>query len=112
MRDAKVIPHIHIAELYEIEARVLKQTVRMNRNCFSDDFMYELTDAEIEELVSLNAIPSKRYLSGAFQFAFTEKGVAMLANVLNGKRAIDIINHYATIYYAQKDAGNTSRSLK
>jgi len=90
IRDEKVILDVHLAELYEVETRVLKQAVRRNRDRFPDDFMYELTDDEIEYVVSQNVIPSKRHLGGAVPFAFTENGVAMLSSVLTSKRAIDV----------------------
>jgi hypothetical protein len=90
IREEKVILDVHIAELYEVETRVLKQAVRRNKDRFPDDFMYELTEIEIEDVVSQNVIPSKRHLGGAVPFAFTENGVAMLSSVLNGKRAIEV----------------------
>lgn len=90
IREEKVILDVHLAELYEVETRTLKQAVRRNRDRFPDDFMYELTEAEIEDVVSQNVIPSKRHLGGAAPFAFTENGVAMLSSVLSGKRAIEI----------------------
>jgi len=43
--------------------------------------MFELTENEINNLVSQNVIPSKNYLGGAIPYAFTEKGVAMLSSV-------------------------------
>jgi len=52
--------------------------------------MYELTDGEIEDVVSQNVIPSKRHLGGAVPFAFIENGVAMLSSVLNSKKAIEV----------------------
>ena len=73
-----------------METRALKQAVRRNRDRFPDDFMYELTEAEIEDVVSQNVIPTKRHLGGAAPFAFTENGVAMLSSVLSGKRSIEI----------------------
>jgi len=90
MRDEKVILDVHLAELYDVETRILKQAVRRNRNRFSDDFMYELTDGEIDTMVSQNVIPSKSHLGGAAPFAFTENGVAMLSSVLNSMKAIEI----------------------
>lgn len=90
IRDEKVILDVHIAELYEVETRVLKQAVRRNKNRFPDDFMYELTDTEIEYVVSQNVIPSKKHLGGAIPYAFTENGVAMLSGVLNSKKAIEV----------------------
>ncbi len=90
IREEKVILDVHLAELYEVETRALKQAVRRNRDRFPDDFMYVLTDDEIEYVVSQNVIPSKRHLGGAVPFAFTENGVAMLSSVLTSKRAIEV----------------------
>ena len=90
VRNERVILDVHLAEFYGIETRVLKQAVRRNRDRFPDDFMYELTDVEIDDVVSQNVIPSKRHFGGAIPFAFTENGVAMLSSVLNSKMAIEI----------------------
>ena len=90
LRDERVILDVHLADFYGIETRVLKQAVRRNRDRFPDDFMYELTDVEIDDVVSQNVIPSKRHFGGAVPFAFTENGVAMLSSVLNSKKAIEI----------------------
>lgn len=90
LRDERVILDVHLADFYGIETRALKQAVRRNRDRFPDDFMYELTDVEIDDVVSQNVIPSKRHFGGAVPFAFTENGVAMLSSVLNSKKAIEI----------------------
>ncbi|HPM12266.1 MAG TPA: ORF6N domain-containing protein [Bacteroidales bacterium] len=90
LRNEKVILDIHLAELFEIETRVLKQAVRRNIDRFPDDFMFILNDNEIDYMVSQNVIPSKQVLGGAMPFAFTETGVAMLSSVLKSKKAIDI----------------------
>ncbi|MHC1776886.1 MAG: ORF6N domain-containing protein [Lentimicrobium sp.] len=90
IREEKVILDVHLAELYEVETRALKQAVRRNRDRFPDDFMYELTDDEIEYVVSQNVIPSKGHLGGAVPFAFMENGVAMLSSVLTSNRAIEV----------------------
>jgi len=90
LRDEKVIIDFHLAELYEIETRALKQAVRRNKDRFPDDFMFELTQNEIDIMVSQNVIPSKQVLGGAKPFAFTETGVAMLSSVLKSKKAVEI----------------------
>ena len=43
--------------------------------------MFELTEDEIEVVVSQNVIPHKNFLGGAVPFAFTETRVAMLSSV-------------------------------
>jgi len=85
-----VILDFHLAELYEVRTGALKQAVRRNEDRFPSDFMFELTDDEIEAVVSQNVIPSKKYFGGATPFAFTENGVAMLSSVLNSRKGIII----------------------
>ncbi len=90
LRGQKVMLDFHLADLYEIETRTLKQAVKRNINRFPNDFMFELNESEIEYLVSQFVIPSKSKLGGAKPFAFTEQGVAMLSSVLNSDKAIAI----------------------
>ena len=52
--------------------------------------MFQLTEIEIENMVSQSVIPSKSKFGGAKPFAFTEQGVAMLSSVLNSKKAIQV----------------------
>ena len=88
IRGEKVMLDYHLANLYAVETRILKQTVRRNIDRFPEDFMFELTDDEITLIVSQKLIPSKKFFGGARPFAFTEQGVAMLSSVLNSKMAI------------------------
>lgn len=87
VRNEKVMLDFHLAELYGVENRALKQAVRRNMDLFPEDFMFVLTEQEIESMVSQNVIPSKQVLGGAPPFAFTETGVAMLSSVLKSQRA-------------------------
>ena len=86
LREEKVTPDVHLAEMYGVETRALKQAVRRNFDLFPDDFMFELTPEEIDIVVSQNVIPSRKHLGGSAPFAFTETGVAMLSSVLKSKR--------------------------
>ena len=90
IRGHKVMLDFNLALLYSVETRVLKQAVKRNGNRFPEDFMFVLTEKEIGQLVSQAVIPSKSYLGGAFPFAFTEQGIAMLSGVLNSEKAIEI----------------------
>ncbi|MEI6408038.1 MAG: ORF6N domain-containing protein [Bacteroidota bacterium] len=90
IRGQKVMLDYDLAELYEVQTRTLKQLVRRNIARFPDDFMFALSHEEISALVSQNVIPSKSRLGGAFPFAFTEQGVAMLAGILKSEKAIQI----------------------
>lgn len=90
LRGTKVMLDFHLAVLYGVETRVLKQQVKRNLVRFPSDFMFVLNEVELKELVSQNVIPSKGQFGGALPFAFTEQGVAMLAGVLRSERAIEV----------------------
>lgn len=89
LRGQKVMLDFDLAEMYEVETRSLKQAVRRNIDRFPEDFMFELTKTELENLRSQNVISSwggLRFLP----FAFTEQGVAMLSSVLKGQKALQV----------------------
>ncbi|MGZ8548098.1 MAG: ORF6N domain-containing protein [Sulfuricurvum sp.] len=90
IRGMQVMLDRDLAELYEVETRALKQAVKRNIDRFPNDFMIELTDIEINFMVSQSVIPSKQYLGGAKPFAFTEQGVSMLSSVLTSKIALNV----------------------
>jgi hypothetical protein len=79
-----------LAVLYNTETRTLKQAVKRNANRFPDDFMFKLTDDDINTLVSQSVIPSKSYFGGAVPYAFTEQGISMLSAVLRTDVAVEI----------------------
>ncbi|WP_290823880.1 ORF6N domain-containing protein [Flavobacterium sp.] len=64
IRGHKVLLDFDLAELYNTETRILKQAVRRNSSRFPEDFMFELTEVEINNLVSQSVIPSKSKLGG------------------------------------------------
>jgi hypothetical protein len=90
IRGHKVMLDFDLAVLYEVETRALKQAVRRNIDRFPEDFMFILSENEINFLVSQNVIPSKSYFGGAFPYVFTEQGVAMLSSVLKSKKALKV----------------------
>ena len=90
IRGQKVMLSTHLAELYDVETRVLNQAVKRNISRFPEDFMFQLNTSEAEQLVSQNVIPHKKYFGGSLPYAFTEQGVAMLSSVLNSERAIKV----------------------
>ena len=91
IRGKKVMLDFDLAVMYDVETRVLKQIVKRNLNRFPADFMFPLSKKEIEQLVSQNVIPSKSKPGGAFPYAFTEQGVAMLSSVLKSEKPYRLI---------------------
>ncbi len=88
IRGYKVMLDMDLAKIYEVETRVLKQAVRRNIDRFPSDFMFQLTEIEMQHLVSQHVIPTLNHFGGAKPFAFTEQGIAMLSSVLKSKKAI------------------------
>lgn len=80
-----------LAELYEVETRVLNQAVKRNIKRFPNDFMFQLTEKEWESMLSqiVMTYPNKRPKI-ALPFAFTEHGLAMLSGILNSDKAINV----------------------
>ena len=78
-----------LASLYGVETKRLKERVRRNKSRFPDDFMFELSETEFENLRTQFA--SSRW-GGVryYPMAFTEQGVAMLSSVLNSRKAIQV----------------------
>ncbi len=90
LRGEKVMLDVHLAEIYEVETRSLKQSVRRNLDLFPKDFMFLLTQKEVDLILAQNIITSKQQLGGSKPYAFTETGVAMLSSVLKSMKAKEI----------------------
>ena len=91
VRGQKVMMDFDLAELYEVENRALKQAVKRNIDRFPKDFMFTLTKAEWQKLITnCDKLPEKVKFSPATPFAFTEQGVAMLSSVLKSKKALQV----------------------
>lgn len=89
IRGQKVMLDFDSAEMYEVETKRLKESVKRNPTRFPPDFMFTLTQKEFQGLRSQFATSNRggtRYLPSAF----TEQGVSMLSSVLNSERAIEV----------------------
>ncbi|MEN9598578.1 MAG: hypothetical protein RL596_889 [Bacteroidota bacterium] len=90
VRGEKIMLDKDLAEMYSVQTRVLKQAVKRNIERFPKDFMFEMANKEIDEMVSQNVIPSKSYFGGANPYCFTEQGITMLSCILSSKVAIEV----------------------
>lgn len=89
-RSVQVMLDRDLAELYGVKPIRLREQVKRNSKRFPEDFMFQLTDEEVEFLLSQNAIPSRKHLGGALPYVFTEQGVAGISGVLTSERAIEV----------------------
>ena len=90
IRGKKVMLDRNLALLYRVKSIALRQQVKRNLARFPEDFMFKLTNEEVNVMVSQNVIPSLRNLGGYLPYAFTEQGIAMLSSVLHSKRAVQV----------------------
>jgi len=90
IRGHRVLLDADLAVLYEVETKALTRAVRRNQERFPEDFMFQMSKEEFEDLRSQSGASSqwggRRYLP----YAFTEQGVAMLSSVLRSKRAVQV----------------------
>ena len=89
IRGQKVMLDADLAEMYEVETKRVKESVKRNITRFPSDFMFTLTQKEFQGLRSQFAT-SNRGGTRYFPSVFTEQGVAMLSSILNSEKAIDV----------------------
>ena len=91
IRGVKVMIDRDLAELYEVETRILKRAVRRNIERFPPDFMFEFSKEELYNWSSPFGTSNSEKMGLRYPpMAFTEQGVAMLSSVLRSKRAIQV----------------------
>ena len=89
IRGQKVMLDFDLAEMYQVETRVLNQAVKRNIERFPKDFMFQLTLEEWESISSQFVMTSRmKRPKSAMPLAFTEQGVVMLSSVLRSDIAI------------------------
>jgi hypothetical protein len=89
IRGVRVILDTDLAKLYGVQTFRLNEAIKRNRERFPDDFMFQLTTAERDCLISQIAM-SKAGRGGrrTLPQAFTEHGALQAANILNSPRAV------------------------
>jgi len=105
IRGQRIMLDRDLAALYEVETRILNQSVKRNIKRFPEDFMFQLSSSEWYNLSSQIVMtspennPSSQFVmmelpknrTGKYlPYAFTEQGVAMLSGILNSDKAINM----------------------
>lgn len=90
VRGKKIMVDHDLATLYKVKTYRLNEQVKRNIKRFPEDFMFQLTDDEKNELIAnCDRFKSLKH-STSNPYAFTEQGIAMLSSVLNSNKAIEI----------------------
>lgn len=100
-----------LAELYGVETRILNQAIKRNIERFPEDFMFQLTENEWQNLTSQFVISSwggRRTLPNVF----TEHGILMLSSVLNSSQAIQVNIQVVRIFARLRQFFDSQNELK
>jgi regulator of replication initiation timing len=111
IREQKVMLDSDLAELYGVETKRLNEQVKRNPDRFPDDFMFQLTESEFNNLKSQIATSS---WGGRRKppYVFTEHGVLMLSSVLNSDRAIKVNIQIMRIFTKVRELLTDNLSVK
>lgn len=89
-RDKQVMIDRDLAYLYNVETKVLNQAVKRNIGRFPENFRFQLSDEEKDELVTnCDRFKTLKH-SSSNPYAFTEQGIAMLSSVLKSDIAVEV----------------------
>ena len=112
VRNEKIMLDRDLAELYGVETKRLKETVKRNIERFPKDFMFEMTTTEFtkwKESTALSAADKQglRYAP----FCFTEQGVTMLSCILNSKTAIEVNLRVIRVFVKMREYALTHKEI-
>jgi hypothetical protein len=110
IRDKKVMLDEDLAELYGVSTGNLNKAVKRNIARFPEDFMFQLTKEEFDNLIfqiGTSSWGGRRKLP----YAFTEQGVAMLSGVLNSERAIKVNIQIMRVFTRMREMLETHKEI-
>lgn len=88
IRNQKVMLDSDLAEIYGYQVKRLNEQVKRNINRFPEDFMFQLSEEEVNNLWSQIATTNISTMARTNPYVFTEQGIYMLATVLKGELAV------------------------
>ena len=111
IRGKKVMIDRDLAELYGVTTKQMNQQVKRNGKRFPEDFMFQLTTEEKEEVVTkCDHLKTLKY-SPVLPYVFTEYGAVMLASVLNSDRAIEVNVQIVRIFTRMREMLMTNQEI-
>ncbi len=111
LRGQKVMLDYDLAGLYEVLTKNLNLAVKRNSRRFPQDFMFQLTKTEWDNLRLQFETSKKKGGTRYLPYAFTEQGVAMLSGILNSDKAIDVNIAIMRAFIALKQFALTNTEL-
>lgn len=112
IRGQKVMLDRDLAELYGVETKRLKEAVRRNIDRFPNDFMFEMTQEELENWRTQFATSNAEKMGlRRPPFCFAEQGVAMLSSVLNSETAIRVNIQIIRVFTKMRELLSTHKDI-
>ena len=104
IRGQKVMLDFDLAEMYGVLTKALKQAVKRNIERFPEDFMFEMTEKELENWRSHFVTSNSLKMGLRYKpFCFTEHGVLMLSSVLRSEQAVQVNIQLMRVYNKLKE---------
>ena len=104
IRGQKVMLDFDLAEMYGVLTKALKQAVKRNIERFPEDFMFEMTEKELENWRSHFVTSNSLKMGLRYKpFCFTEHGVLMLSSVLRSEQAVQVNIQIMRVYNKLKE---------
>ena len=111
IRDKKVMIDRDMASLYGVPTKRLNEQVKRNKKRFPDDFMFQLTSEEKDEVVANCDHLKTLKFSPNLPYVFTEHGAVMLASILNSDRAIEVNIQIVRVFNKMKELLLTNKDI-
>ena len=105
IRGLQVMLDFELAEIYGYTTKAFNQQVKNNIDRFDEDFRFQLTEAETDNLRSKILTANYSKMSRVLPYAFTEQGIYMLMTVLKGELAVTQSKMLYHIGASLKDLG-------
>ena len=103
IRSQKVLIDADLAAIYGVPTKALNQAVKRNADRFPNDFLFQLTDEEKQEVVTNCDHLARLKFSKTLPYAFTEHGALMAANVLNSPEAVKMSVYVVRAFIKQRE---------
>ena len=117
IRGQKVMIDHDLAKLYQVEKKRLNEQVSRNKERFPEDFMFQLSKEEFQNLksqIATSSLPAGKAGWGGLRklpYAFTEQGVAMLSGILNSSTAIRVNIQIIRVFTKMRELLMTNKDI-
>ena len=112
LRGQKVMIDRDLAELYGVTTKRLREQIRRNSGRFPEDFLFQLSRAERDEVAAKCGNLTSLKFSPSPPFAFTEHGAIMAASVLNSERAVAASVYVVRAFVKMREIVSSTRELE